>query len=259
LDAVADYVVATTQQLYPDFDVPFHSRWRHFDAGGTPRLAQLEARLAGMSMPAAARSRLDLAIVSVLLDAGAGAQWRYHDREADQVLGRSEGLAIASLHAFQQGVFSSHPDQPYQVDAAGLQALTETELADVFQVSDENPLVGLSGRLQLLHQLGHTLASQPQRFGADCPRPGHLLDYWQTTYGTTLDAGHLLTEVLVSFGAIWPGRVAIADINLGDVWPHPPCPTPAPAPIWYPSTSCLSGLPTPWWSRCSPLASRCSI
>ncbi|RZM83043.1 DUF1688 family protein [Leptolyngbya iicbica LK] len=221
LDTVADYVVATTQQLYPDFDVPFHSRWRHFDAGGTPRLAQLDQSLAELSVAAAARSRLDLAIVSVLLDAGAGSLWRYHDRAADQVLGRSEGLAIASLHAFQQGVFSSDPEQPYQVDAAGLQALTESDLANAFQVSDENPLVGLSGRLQLLHQLGRSLAAHPQRFGADCPRPGNLLDYWHATYGNTLDAGNLLTEVLISFGDIWPGRVAIADTNLGDVWPHP--------------------------------------
>lgn len=228
LDAVANYVVEITQQLYPDFDVPFHSRWRHFDAGGVPRLARFNEALAGLSVQAAARSRLDLAIVSVLLDAGAGAEWRYHDREAGQVVGRSEGLAIASLHAFQRGVFSSQPDQPYQVDAVGLQALTEQDLADVFQVSADNPLVGLSGRLTLLHQLGKTLTSQPPRFGADCPRPGNLLDYWQTTYGSTLDAGKLLTEVLESFSDIWPGRVAIADTNLGDVWPHPALPTNSP-------------------------------
>ncbi|MEM9769979.1 MAG: DUF1688 family protein, partial [Cyanobacteria bacterium P01_D01_bin.71] len=221
LAAVADYVIETTQQFYPDFDVPFHSRWRHFDAGGTPRLAEFNQTLAGLSTQAAARSRLDLAIVSVLLDAGAGAQWRYCDRQANQVLGRSEGLAIASLQAFQQGAFSSHPEQPYQVDAAGLQDLTQQDLAQIFQVSDNNPLVGLSGRLLLLHQLGKTLASQPQRFGADCPRPGNLLDYWQSTVGSTLDAGELLTAVLTSFSDIWPGRVAIADTNLGDVWPHP--------------------------------------
>ena len=224
LDAVADYVVATTQQLYPDFDVPFHSRWRHFDAGGVPRLAQLEAHLAGLSTQAAARSRLDLAIVSVLLDAGAGSQWRYYDTDANQVLGRSEGLAIASLHAFQRGVFSSVPKQPYQVDAAGLQALTEKDLATVFQVSGDNPLVGLSGRLTLLHQLGQTLVAQPQRFGANGLRPGNLLDYWQYTHGSELDAGQLLTDVLESFSTIWPGRVAIADTNLGDVWPHPALP-----------------------------------
>ncbi len=228
LDTVANYVVATTQQLYPNFDVPFHSRWRHFDAGGTPRLVQLDQTLSLLSVAEAAKARLDLAIISVLLDAGAGSQWHYRDREADQVLSRSEGLAVASLHAFQQGAFSSVPKSPYQVDAAGLQALTEADLARLFQVSDENPLVGVSGRLALLHQLGKTLAAQSDRFGHDCPRPGNLLDYWQSNVGDTLNAGQLLTEVLVSFGDIWPGRVAIADTNLGDVWPHPALPDTAP-------------------------------
>ncbi|MEM1290926.1 MAG: URC4/urg3 family protein [Cyanobacteria bacterium P01_H01_bin.162] len=220
LDDVAAYVVETTQQLYPDFDVSFHSRWRHFDAGGEARLAALDEALRGLSDTAAARSRLDLAIVSVLLDAGAGSQWRYHDAAADQVIGRSEGLAVASLRGFQAGCFSSDAAAPCQVDAVGLQNLTETDLAALFQVSDDNPLVGLAGRLRLLHQLGKTLAAQPARFGAPA-RPGHLLDYWQTTFGSTLAADTLLTEVLESFGTIWPGRVAIADTNLGDVWPHP--------------------------------------
>jgi len=228
LDAVAAFVIETTQQRYPDFDVPFHSRWRHFDAGGVARLLALEQALQSMSKPDAARSRLDLAIISVLLDAGAGDQWRYYDAATDQVLGRSEGLAIASLRAFEQGIFSSNLEAPFQVDATALQRLTLPDLAAVFQVSDANPLVGLNGRLLLLHQLGATMAQQPERFGDHPARPGKLLDYWQTTYGNTLAADTLLTEVLTSLGAIWPGRVAIADTNLGDVWPHPALPDDAP-------------------------------
>lgn len=224
LDAVAAYVVETTQQLYPSFEVPFHSRWRHFNAGGIARLAELDHALQPLPSLAAARSRLDLAIVSVLLDAGAGHQWRYHDRRADQVLGRSEGLAIASLRAFEAGIFSSDATAPYQVDAIALQNLTLEELAAVLQVQDDNPLVGLAGRLRLLHQLGATLQAQPERFGTAPPRPGHLVDYWQAQYGTTVNAGDLLTEVLTSLGTIWPGRVAIAHTNLGDVWPHPALP-----------------------------------
>ncbi|NER78089.1 MAG: URC4/urg3 family protein [Leptolyngbya sp. SIO1D8] len=224
LEFVAAYVIETTQQLYPDFQVPFHSRWRHFDAGGVSRLAELQHALQNQSVAAAARSRLDLAMISVLLDAGAGSQWRYHDRAADQVLGRSEGLAVASFRAFQQGVFSSHPEAPYQVDAVKLQQLSEADLAQIFQVTEENPLVGLEGRLALLHQLGATLAAQPERFGEASPRPGNLLDYWQAKFSHTLDAGVLLTEVLTSFGSIWPGRVAISDTNLGDVWAHPTLP-----------------------------------
>ena len=223
LDAVADYVIETTQQLYPDFDVPFHSRWRHFDVGGVPRLAELNRSLQQASEGEAdklriARSQLDLVIVSVLLDAGAGSQWRY--RDGSQVLSRSEGLAVASLRAFQQGLFSSDPTFPYQVDSDRLQQLSEADLAAAFQVSADNPLLGLTGRLALLQKLGVALSAQPRRFGQSPARPGNLLDYL-VAKGTTLHAGDLLTTVLESFGSIWPGRVTLGHINLGDVWPHP--------------------------------------
>ncbi|MEM7064403.1 MAG: URC4/urg3 family protein [Cyanobacteria bacterium P01_B01_bin.77] len=228
LDAVAAYVVDTTQQFYPQFEVPFHSRWRHFNAGGVKRLQPpLVLPTPGKDTPEnteAAKAQLDLAIISVLLDAGAGSQWHYKDIATQQVLGRSEGLAVASLRGFEQGFFSSDPVSLHQVDAAGLQQLTAGDLAQIFQVSEENSLVGLSGRLNLLHQLGIALANQPARFGKG-GRPGNLLNYWTDRYGQTLDAGILLTEVLTSFGTIWPGRVALGGMNLGDVWPHPSLPS----------------------------------
>ena len=37
IPAVADYVAATIRQRYPDLNVPYHSRWRHFEAGGVDR------------------------------------------------------------------------------------------------------------------------------------------------------------------------------------------------------------------------------
>ncbi|MEM8611709.1 MAG: URC4/urg3 family protein [Cyanobacteria bacterium P01_H01_bin.105] len=231
LDTVAEYVVETTQQLYPDFEVPFHSRWRHFGPRLSPTLVPVsdaENQTPDTQKTArkeAAKSQLDLAIISVLLDAGAGSQWHYQDFATSQVLSRSEGLAVASLRAFEQGFFSTDVSSLYQADAAGLQSLTEADLAQVFQVRDENPLVGLPGRLSLLHQLGAALAAQPDRFGANPARPGNLLDYWTERYGQTLDAGTLLTEVLESLGSIWPGRVALAETNLGDVWTHPALPT----------------------------------
>lgn len=231
LDTVADYVVETTQQLYPDFDVPFHSRWRHF---GSERLLPPLSLPAGPNNPThseltqTAKAQLDLAIVSVLLDAGAGSQWRYQDFATRQTLNRSEGLAVASLRAFEQGFFSTDSTVLHQVDAAGLKSLTQADLAQAFQVSDDNPIVGLPGRLTLLHQLAAALTAQPERFGATPARPGNLLDYLTKRYGDTLDAGTLLTEVLESVGSIWPGRVALADTNLGDVWCHPALPNTAP-------------------------------
>ena len=216
LEAVAAYVIETTRQLYPDFEVPFHSRWRHFNAGGVERLS-----LGQDATRETARSHLDLAMVSVLLDAGAGGQWSYQDAATNQVLGRSEGLAVASLRAFEQGVFSSDPAAPMQADATGLQQLSAAALAQAFQVTPENPLVGLSGRVGLLQQLGAAVAQQPERFGTDPARPGNLLDHWTGRYGSTLDASRLLGDILESFGSIWPGRVTLGGMNLGDVWPHP--------------------------------------
>src|SRR5580704_12521718 len=88
LDAVAQLVADVTRRRYPALAVPPHSRWRHFGVGGVDR-ASLVAL--GADPAEAARARLDLAIVSVLLDAGAGPQWRFREPESEQVFSRSEG------------------------------------------------------------------------------------------------------------------------------------------------------------------------
>ena len=89
-------VVAEIRTHYPALDVPFHSRWRHFEFDGVDLWQQRvkQADLSGTDLTAAAG---DLAIISVLLDAGAGADWTYLDQETGLRLGRSEGLALASL------------------------------------------------------------------------------------------------------------------------------------------------------------------
>lgn len=43
--------------------------------------------------------------MSVLLDAGAGNDWKYRESPGDVVVERSEGLAVASLHMFVDGAF----------------------------------------------------------------------------------------------------------------------------------------------------------
>src|SRR6185312_15698910 len=57
--------------------IPFHSRWRHFEAGGHDRWAALTPRLANLPPEEVARRRIDLAVVAVLLDAGAGPAWSF--------------------------------------------------------------------------------------------------------------------------------------------------------------------------------------
>lgn len=80
LPEVARRVAALTRERFPDLRIPYHSRWRHFEAGGVDRKGELDALLAGRPVAEVARARIDLTVVSVLLDAGAGPQWRYTER-----------------------------------------------------------------------------------------------------------------------------------------------------------------------------------
>lgn len=224
LEKAANYVIDTTRQQYPDFNIPFHSRWRHFEVGNLPRLAELDAAIAEFSLIEQAKIKFDLAIISVLLDAGAGADWQYCEAETKQVYRRSEGLAIATFRMFCQGVFSSNPDFPWQADSRGLSQLKLETLAAGFQVSRDNPLVGLTGRLELLQRLGKAICQDPLLFGSENPRPGNLAKYLldsRVSGVKIVNAAVVLSAVLTGFGEIWPGRYAIGGVNLGDVWRHP--------------------------------------
>jgi hypothetical protein len=221
LDAAADLVASVTRERYPDLAVPLHSRWRHFGAGGHDRAALLDAALAAALAGELARSRIDLVVTSVLLDAGAGPRWQYAEAETGEPYHRSEGLAVASFRLFASGALSSDPARPWRADAAGLEALGNDRLARALQVSDANPLPGVSGRAALLRQLGQALRQSPELFGTTLPRPGGLLDALSPPVGHTLEAAAILDAVLRGLGPIWPGRLAIGGVNLGDVWPHP--------------------------------------
>lgn len=116
---------------------------------------------------------MDLFLVSVLLDAGAGTRWSYKSKESGKIYRRSEGLAIASLEMFKAGYFSSDSLEPCQVDSAGLKKLTAQQLAKGLQVSEANPIMGLEGRASLLYKLGDALGNK-SLFGL-IGRPGHML------------------------------------------------------------------------------------
>lgn len=226
LPTAAAYVDQVMAHQYPDGAIPVHSRWRHFEVDGESRLALLEPALSQLNALERARLQGDLVMVSVLLDAGAGPDWRYVEPTSGRTFSRSEGLALASVHAFRAGLFSSDPAHPWQADALGLRQLTEADLAVAFQVSTANPLVGLGGRVALLNTLGQVLQQQPSYFGgpagSTAPRPGHLMDYWLATAPAgRLSAPQVLHTLLHSLGGIWPGRTELGGVNLGDVWPHP--------------------------------------
>ncbi|WP_442775035.1 DUF1688 family protein [Sphaerotilus montanus] len=224
LAATVAAVVETTRASYPDLRVPVHSRWRHFEAGGADRWAAL-ADAAGLAGEAQrlerARVRIDLVIPSVLLDAGAGAAWHYDDAAHGQRLSRSEGLGVASFDWFARGGWSADLATPLRTDAAALAAVTPDALAGAFQVGADNPLVGLDGRAALLRRLGEVMAATPAVFGVPA-RLGNMLDFLlMQADGDRIDADVVLGTLLRALGPVWPGRLSLEGVNLGDCWHHP--------------------------------------
>ncbi|HEY3496915.1 MAG TPA: DUF1688 family protein [Polyangiaceae bacterium] len=221
LDAVVERVLAVTRAAYPDLRaIPYHGRFRHFGAGGVDRLARLDAAIGALSREEQLMSRFELVITSVLLDAGAGADWVYRDANGVS-LGRSEGLAVASFDWFASGGLSLDGAAPYRADAAALERISADGLANAFQVGPENPLVGLDGRARLLNELGRVVREQTRYFGTP-PRLGALGLYLVgQAERRELEAARMLSAVLLGLGEIWPGRETLLGQNLGDVFTHP--------------------------------------
>jgi hypothetical protein len=220
LPETAAYVADTVRSRYPDLKVPYHSRWRHFEAGGVDRWRQLAERH-GLQGAERARARIDLVIPSVLLDAGAGAEWRYEDRDTGMLLERSEGLGVASLNLFATGALSDQPGTPLRADAAALARLSEAALAEAFQAGFGNSLVGLAGRAGLLQRLGAAIAAAPGIFGTPA-RLGNLYDWLAgRACGGRIEASLMLETLLHALGPVWPGRIVLDGVSLGDCWRHP--------------------------------------
>ncbi|KIW68696.1 hypothetical protein PV04_04620 [Phialophora macrospora] len=236
----ADYVVSIIKRDFAgDYaSIPPHGRWQHFEVGGRPRVTQLlQTWPTSIDNQERARRLIDLFLVSVLLDAGAGTKWSYKSKESGKVYARSEGLAVASLEMFKAGAFSSDAAQPHQVDAAGLKKVTVETLAKGMQVSETNPMSGLEGRTGLLIRLASALQNE-EIFGVD-GRPGNMIDYLishPTTQAASVPVVLLPTlwSVLMDgLSSIWPAtRTSIQGVPLGDAWPCEAMPRSPPAQPW---------------------------
>jgi len=222
LNAAAVIVANVVRTNYPDLAVPFHARWRHFVVGGRDLWRERTAPALWADAAPQARAAFDLAMVSVLLDAGAGSAWRYRDAATGIELGRSEGLALASLRMFEAGLFSADPADPLRADAERLLSLDAQALAAGFQADEQNPLPGLEGRAALLVRLGRAVAGSPGVFARrEAPRPGGLFDFLVAAWGERLPAPRILEALLVHLAEIWPGRFSLGGVGLGDTWRHP--------------------------------------
>jgi len=221
MDDTVTLVVDTIKKNYPDLKVPYHSRWSHFRPGFVEKLtAQWHC-----DPVEKCRRLLDLSTVSVLLDAGAGNQWKYVDHDGE-TFSRSEGIAIATANMFLDGNFSSDPAFHHRVNAHGLLSLTEKEFERGFQIRSGNPMNGSKGRFKLLRRLAKALQSNPEFFGHELARPGNIVDYVLAN-ATDLGEGkksvsiHVLWKgIIEGLESIWPEN--LAGIRRGDMWVYNP-------------------------------------
>lgn len=217
LDLVAGRVADHIRARYPSLQIPYHGRLNHLRVAREGDAGWIEAL--GDDLATRSVALADLIIVSVLLDAGAGPDWSYVEEATGREWSRSEGLAVASLEMFLGGAFGASGAEGPHAGAARLAQLEAPALAHRMQVdAQDNPLVGLEARAELLRQLGRAVQARPEVFPDG--RPGQIVG-WLLEPGRPLQADALLEAILELFGSIWPGRHALAGVALGDTWSHP--------------------------------------
>ncbi len=219
LDMAAERVVDSIRRRYPNINVPFHSRWRHFEVEDTDSLQRFDKSTKDLSPLERARAGLDLIIPSVLIDAGAGDRWQYRTATGT-TLSRSEGLGIASLEMFLSGMFSADSSQPLRTDAKALIELKASEFASGMQATKENPLIGVENRLLLLQKLGQIVQNESGVFPN--ARLGELADHLIAGENEDVSATEILSTILRLLGPMWPKRIELSGVNLGDAWWYSP-------------------------------------
>lgn len=96
IPSIVDYIVDLIKSVYPDLSlIPPHGRLNHFGVNQVDRIAQLEREIKQLSGPQEdhlelSRRLVDLVVVSVLLDAGAGMSWKYTESDGS-ISNKSEG------------------------------------------------------------------------------------------------------------------------------------------------------------------------
>ena len=163
-----DEVADVTRARYPDLDIPYHSRWRHFEAGGVDRRAELDTRLAVRATPPArARAMIDLAVVSVLLDAGAGAGLALRRGRDGQRFTRSEGPGRGELPRLRYRAVLGRPGaiRCRSTPAGAARADHRPPGRRASRSARTIRWSGLDGRVALLRRLGER-CRQPDVFGA---------------------------------------------------------------------------------------------
>ncbi|CAG8219503.1 unnamed protein product [Penicillium salamii] len=228
MEDATDYVLKLIQRDFgPDkyHLIPPHGRWQHFEVGGVPRIDNLLTEWDQQNLDTLEKTRrlVDLFFVSVLLDAGAGDFWRFQEPGTGHTLNRSEGIAVAALHMFLNGDFAG-PDSPSKHTANGeaLRNINIEILSRGLQVNTENnPMVGVGARTEIIRKLGESLVNLKEVFGPT-GRPGNLVDYLiaQSKESGKLDYKDLWNVLQRLLLPIWPSdRTHVEGYPIGDAWP----------------------------------------
>ena len=132
--------------------------------------------------------------------------------------GASEGLAVASLRAMQRGLFSADPAAPWRADAAVLARMTPERLGVAFQHGPGNQLLGLDSRAALLRRLGEVCAADPK---SSALRRGPVISsITGARKAKNCRPPRFCAPCCVRLGPIWPNRLSLGGVALGDCGRH---------------------------------------
>lgn len=213
------YVIECIDKYHPLKKIPMHSRFRHFEDHEIKKLTDSWSNI-NISKKESVKRLIDLATISVLIDAGTGSNWKYIKPNGEQK-NRSEGLAAASYQMFISGIFSSDHAIKTRVNSIALKRLNIRDLQLALQVSNTNNIVGLQGRVELLNRLGKALESFPEFFGHEVARPGNIVDYIEKhVKNGKVSLEIIWRAIMVGLEQIWPNH--ISGIQRGDVWTYAP-------------------------------------
>ncbi|AAS50812.2 ABR042Wp [Eremothecium gossypii ATCC 10895] len=219
LTDVVQYVLKIIDRDYgrATCEIPPHGRLQHFNVGGVDRVGELLRGWRGVDDIELSRRLVDLVVLSVLLDAGAGSQWSFREPGSGLRVGRSEGIALASFYMFKNGMLSA--DGSTTVNGHHLAAIPLEMFQEAFQVTEKNTIVGLEGRWRLARKLGQVMCSNSAVFGPDA-RPGGIVDYLRGLCGGgPLHIEQLWDTLMDNLLPVWPdNRCTIDGEPLGDAW-----------------------------------------
>ena len=239
MDAAADLVADVTRAAYPNLAVPHHA------AGG---ISQPAASIAGARSPATLRTTADRARSRVRsLRRQRAARRRRRRRLGLQRAGPAR--ASRARRALRSPACTPSAPACFRRDPRAAlrrptrracRASTRPSLGRRSRSSAGNPLLGLEGRVALMHGLARRSRRGPSVRRTTPPRIGGLLDHLRREARTArLPPRRSCARCWTASAPIWPARCIVDGVSLGDVWPHPP----RRATAWCRSTSCRSGWP----------------